>query len=45
MKEQEVLHLKLKGYTLEYSFCQKRRQRGGVCIFGRKDMNVNKIDI
>ena len=45
MKEQEVLHLKSEGCTLESSFCQKHLQTGSVWIFARKDMNVNKIDI
>ena len=40
-----MLHLTLSGYKLGPSFSRKHLQRGGVCIFVRKDLNVNKIDI
>jgi hypothetical protein len=45
MEEQELLHLTLSGYKLGSSFSHKHLQRGGVCIFVHKDLNVNKIDI
>jgi hypothetical protein len=45
MDEQELLHLILSGYILGSSFSRKHLQRGGVCIFVRKDLNINKIDI
>jgi exonuclease III len=35
----------LPGYILSSSFCRKELQKGGVCIFVRKDLNANKIDI
>ena len=45
MEEHELLHLTLSGYTLRSSFSHKHLQRGGFCIFVRKDLNINKIDI
>jgi exonuclease III len=45
MEEQELLHLTLSGYILGSSFSRKHLERGGVCIFVCKDLNVNKIDI
>jgi hypothetical protein len=45
MEKQELLHLTLSEYKLGSSFSHKHLQRGGVCIFVRKDQNVNKIDI
>jgi hypothetical protein len=45
MEEQELLHLTLSGYILGSSFSRKPLQRGGVCIFVRKGLNVNKTDI
>jgi exonuclease III len=45
MEEQELLHLTLSGYKLGSSFSRKHLHRGGVCIFVRKDLNVNKTDI
>ena len=45
IEEQELLHLTLSGYELGSSFSHKHLQRGGVCIFVRKDLNANKIDI
>jgi hypothetical protein len=44
-EEQDLLHLTLQGYTLGSSFCRKDLQKGGVCIFVRKDLNANKIGI
>jgi len=35
----------LSGYTLGSSFSPKHLERGGVCIFVRKDLNINKTDI
>jgi len=35
----------LSGYTLGSSFPRKQLQRGGVCIFVHKDLNINKTDI
>jgi hypothetical protein len=45
MVEQALLHLTLAGYLLGSSFCRLKLQRGGVCIFVRKDQCFNKIDI
>jgi hypothetical protein len=45
MIEQDLLHLTLAGYLLGSSFCRLKLQRGGVCIFVRKDKCFNKIDI
>jgi hypothetical protein len=45
MEEQDLLHLTLPGYILGSSLCHKNLQRGGVCIFVRKDLYFNKIDI
>jgi hypothetical protein len=45
MEEQELLHLTLSGYKLGSSFSHRHLQRGGVCIFVCKDLNVKKIDI
>jgi hypothetical protein len=45
MEEQDLLYLTLQGYILGSSFCHKDLQKGGVCIFVHKDLNVNKIDI
>jgi exonuclease III len=44
MEEQDLLHLTLQGYILGSSFCRKDLQKGGVCIFVRKDLNAIKID-
>jgi hypothetical protein len=41
MEEQELLHLTLSGYKLGSSFSRKHLQRGGVCIFVRKDILRN----
>ena len=43
MEEQELLHLTLSGYKLGSSFSHKHLQRGGVCIFVHKDLNVKKL--
>jgi exonuclease III len=43
--EQDLLHLSIDVYQLGSSFCQKGLQRGGVCIFAKKDQYFNKIDI
>ncbi|PNF23822.1 hypothetical protein B7P43_G15913 [Cryptotermes secundus] len=45
MVEQDLLHLTLEGYLLGSSFCRRNLQRGGVCIFIKKDKCFNKIDI
>jgi len=45
MEEHELLHLTLSGYALGFSFSRKHLQKGGVCNFGRKVLNFNKIDI
>jgi hypothetical protein len=45
MVEQHLLHLSINGYRLGSSFCRKRLQRGGVCIFVKKDQHFNKIDL
>jgi hypothetical protein len=45
MVEQDLLHLTLDGYSLGYSFCRQNLQRGGVCIFVKKEQCFNKIDI
>jgi hypothetical protein len=45
MVEQDLLHLSMKGYQLGSSFCGKRPQEGGVCIFAKKDQHFNKTDI
>jgi hypothetical protein len=45
MVEQDLLHLTLDGYLLGSSFCRQNLQRGGVCIFIKKDQCFNKIDI
>ena len=45
MVEQDLLHLTLPGYILGASLCRRNLQRGVVCIFVRKDLYVNKIDI
>jgi exonuclease III len=45
MVEQDLLHLTLYSYFLGSSFCRQNLQRGGVCIFVKKDQCFNKIDI
>jgi hypothetical protein len=45
MIEQDLLHLTLDGYLLGSSFCRQNLQRGGVCIFVKKDQCLNKIYI
>jgi exonuclease III len=45
MEEQDLLHLTLPGYILGSSFCHRNLQRGGVCMFVRKDLYFNKTDI
>jgi exonuclease III len=45
MVEQNLLHLSINGYQLGFIFCRKGLQRGGVCIFVKKDQHFNKIDI
>jgi hypothetical protein len=40
-----ILHLTLDGFLLGFSFCRQKLQRGGVCIFVKKDKCFNKIDI
>jgi hypothetical protein len=45
MEEQDLLHVTLPGYLLGSSFCRTNLQREGVCIFVRKDLCFNKIDI
>jgi exonuclease III len=45
MEGQDVVHLTLPGYILGSSFYCKDLQKGGVCIFVRKDLNVNKTDV
>jgi hypothetical protein len=42
MGEQELLQLNLPGNLLVSSFSRKHLQRGGLCIFARKDLKVNK---
>jgi hypothetical protein len=37
MVEQDLLHLTLDGYLLGSSFLRQNLQRGGVCIFVKKD--------
>jgi hypothetical protein len=44
MVEQYFLHLTLDGYLLGSSCCRQNLQRGGVCIFVKKDQCFNKID-
>jgi hypothetical protein len=45
MVEQGLLHLSISGYQLGPSFCRKRLQRGGVCIFVKIDQHFNNTDI
>jgi hypothetical protein len=45
MVEQDFLHLTLDGHLLGSSFCRQNLQRGGVCIFVKKDQFFNKTDI
>jgi hypothetical protein len=45
MVEQDLLHLTLAGYLLGSSFWRLKLQRGGVCIFVRKDQCFSKTDI
>jgi len=45
MEEHELLQLTLSGYTLGSCFTCEHLQGGGVCIFDRKDPNINKTDI
>jgi exonuclease III len=45
MVQHDLLHLSINGYQLGSSFCRKGLQRGGVCIFVKKDQRFNKIDI
>jgi hypothetical protein len=45
VEEQDLLHLTLPGYLLGSGFCCKDLQKGGLCIFVCRDLNVNKIDI
>jgi exonuclease III len=42
MGEQELLQLNLPGYLLVSGFSRKHLQRGGMCIFARKDLKVKK---
>jgi hypothetical protein len=43
MVEQDLLLYKLFGYTLGSSYSSQTFQKGGVCIFVRKDLCYNKI--
>jgi hypothetical protein len=43
--KQDLLHLTLDGYLLGSRFCRQNLQRGGVCIFVKKDQYFNKTDI
>jgi hypothetical protein len=45
MVEQDLLHLSINGYQLGSRFCRKELQRGGVCIFVKKDQHFSKINI
>jgi hypothetical protein len=45
MVEQDLLHLTIDGYLLGSSFCRQRLQRGGVCIFVKKNQCFNKTGI
>jgi hypothetical protein len=45
MVEQDLLHLSIDGYQLGSSSCRKELQRGGVCIFAKKNQYFYKIDI
>jgi hypothetical protein len=45
LEERELPCLTLPGYILRSSFCRKHLKGGGVCIFVREDVNVNKINI
>jgi hypothetical protein len=45
MVEEDLLHLSSDGYLLGSSFCRLNLQRGGMCIFVKKDQCFNKIDI
>jgi exonuclease III len=45
MVEQDLLFLKLNGYTLGSSYSHQIFQKQGVCIFTRNDLCYNKIDV
>jgi hypothetical protein len=45
MVEQDLLNLTLDSNLLGSSFCRQNLQRGGVCIFIKKDKCFNKTDI
>jgi hypothetical protein len=45
MVEQDLLHLTLNDYLLDSSFYRQNLQRGGVCVFVKKDQCLNKSDI
>jgi len=45
MEEQDLLQLTLPGYILGSSFFHQNLQRGGVCIFVRRDPYFSKINI
>jgi hypothetical protein len=43
MEEQDLLKLSLTGYSLGSSYCRRKPQKGGVCIFVRVDQSFNRI--
>jgi hypothetical protein len=45
MVEQDLLLLKLNGYTQGSSYSCQTFQKGGVCVFTRNDLCYNKIDV
>ena len=45
MSQSNLYLINIENYTLGASFCRQSHQKGGVCIFVKKDISYNCVDV